>query len=145
MGLREQRATISKCASEYLRENIERLGIIKATVHTSVYTMHKFWARRSWIVFRKLMLILLFTRLGDIILDPFAGGGVKIMKHEIMPLNVELYGKAVKRLKEILEPIVAEACGGCGLSSRGAGDNEADLEVERATEAGRFKNESESR
>jgi hypothetical protein len=128
MGLQELRAIISKCAPENLREDIERLGIIKATVHTPVYTMHKFWARRPWIVFRKL--ILLFTRPGDIILDPFAGGGVtlveglitrrrviaidlnplavKIMKYEVMPLNVELYRKAVKRLKEILEPVAAE-------------------------------------
>ncbi|MFZ8791003.1 MAG: DNA methyltransferase [Thermosphaera aggregans] len=138
MGLQELRAIISKCAPEHLREDIERLGIIKATVHTPVYTMHKFWARRPWIVFRKL--ILLFTRPGDIILDPFAGGGVtlveglitrrrviaidlnplavKIMKYEVMPLNVELYRKAVKRLKEILEPIAAKLykakCPKCG-------------------------------
>jgi tRNA G10 N-methylase Trm11 len=138
MDFQEFKPIISKCASEELRKAIESFGVVKAVIHTPVYTMHKFWARRSWAVFRKIIQV--FTKPGDIILDPFAGGGVtlveglitkrkviavdlnplavKIMKHEVMPLNIELYKKAVERLREVIEPIAKELykvrCSKCG-------------------------------
>jgi DNA-directed RNA polymerase subunit M/transcription elongation factor TFIIS len=110
----------------------------RATVHTPVYTMHKYRARRSWAVFRRVIRV--FTRPGDVILDPFAGGGttlvegliarrrviavdlnplaVKIMKHEVAPLDVQAYGRAVGRLGEAVEPVARELykarCPRCG-------------------------------
>ena len=128
MNFREFTPVVSKCASEEIKKAIESFSIVKAVAHTPVYTMHKFWARRSWAVFRKIIQV--FTKPGDTILDPFAGGGVtlveglitkrkviavdlstlavKIMKHEVTPLNIELYKRAVERLREVVEPIAKE-------------------------------------
>jgi hypothetical protein len=75
---------INGCAPNEIAEKIKQLGVIKVSVHTPVYTMHKFWARRPWGVFRKI--ILMFTKPGDVILglysywgetvlDPFLGTG----------------------------------------------------------------------
>lgn len=117
---------------------LKTLGVIRGSQHTPAYTMHKFWARRSWIVFRTI--IERFTRPGDIILDPFAGGGVTlveglivrrkvvavdlnplacyIMRHEVEPLNIRDFEKAVFALKERLEPIMSKIyeakCPECG-------------------------------
>ncbi|MEM0482817.1 MAG: DNA methyltransferase [Nitrososphaerota archaeon] len=120
---------------------IDKLGVIESSVHTPVYQMHKFWARRPWKVFRKL--IQNFTREGDIILDPFAGGGVTlveglilrrrviavdlnplavwIMEHEVRPLDINKYLNGVKMLKRLIEPIERKyygincRCGGVGV------------------------------
>lgn len=51
---------------------------IEAKPHTPIYTMHKYFARRPWNVFREL--ISHYTARGDIILDPFCGGGVTIVE-----------------------------------------------------------------
>lgn len=100
--------------------------------------MHKYWARRPWKVFREL--IYAFTKPGDIILDPFAGGGVtpvegliarrkviavdlnplaiKIMRHEVEPLDVSSYLNAIRELSEALEPLASSLyslrCPRCG-------------------------------
>lgn len=129
---------VNEVAPEGLREKIVRFGVVRATVHTPVYVMHKFWARRPWKLFRKL--ILEFTNPGDIILDPFAGGGVtlvegliarrrvvavdlnplavKIMKHEVEPLDITSFKEAIKRLSSVIEPLAAELysvrCPDCG-------------------------------
>ncbi|GAB6945673.1 DNA methyltransferase [Vulcanisaeta sp. JCM 14467] len=134
----EYKPIISAEAPEELKEKIGKLGVIETSVHTPPYTMHKFWARRPWRVFREL--ITRFTKPGDIILDPFAGGGVtlvegliarrrviavdlnplavKIMKHEVKPLNMGLYKGALKRLAEVIEPVASEIyavrCPHCG-------------------------------
>lgn len=100
--------------------------------------MHKFWARRPWRVFRAL--IERFTDEGDIILDPFAGGGVtlveglisrrrvvavdlnplaaKIMHHEVAPLDIGEFVKALESLKLMVENLMnrlyAVRCPICG-------------------------------
>jgi len=51
---------------------------IEARPHTPIYMMHKYFARRPWNVFREL--ISHYTAPGDIILDPFCGGGVTIVE-----------------------------------------------------------------
>jgi adenine-specific DNA methylase len=115
-----------------------KIGIIKATAHTPPYTMHKFWARRPWAVFRRI--IELFSKPGDIVLDPFAGGGPTlveglilrrkvvaadlnplatfIMEHEVMPLDIEKFSSAIKKLEQELAPIMNELystnCEFCG-------------------------------
>jgi len=129
---------VSRCASEEVRRAIESFGVVRATVHTPVYTMHKYWARRSWAVFRRIVQV--FTKPGDVILDPFAGGGttlvegliarrrviaidvnplaVRIMRHEVAPLDIQAYRRAVRRLGEAVEPAARELykarCPRCG-------------------------------
>ncbi|MFI5448271.1 MAG: DNA methyltransferase [Candidatus Bathyarchaeia archaeon] len=51
---------------------------VEAKVHTPVYTMHKYFARRPWNVFNQL--ISHYSSPGDIVLDPFAGGGVTVVE-----------------------------------------------------------------
>lgn len=51
---------------------------IKAEPHSPPYMMHKFWARRPHNVFRDL--IAHYTKAGELILDPFCGGGVTIVE-----------------------------------------------------------------
>jgi len=51
---------------------------VEAKVHTPVYTMHKYFARRPWNVFNRL--IAYYSSPGDIVLDPFAGGGVTVVE-----------------------------------------------------------------
>ncbi len=52
--------------------------IVEAKPHTPVYTMHKYFARRPWNVFNEL--ISHYTSPGDIVLDPFCGGGVTVVE-----------------------------------------------------------------
>jgi len=51
-------------------------GLSKA--HTPVYTMHRYFARRPWNVFE--YLIKNYSRPGDIVYDPFCGGGVTVVE-----------------------------------------------------------------
>lgn len=51
---------------------------IEARPHTPVYKMHKYFARRPWNVFSEL--ISHYSSEGDIILDPFLGGGVTVIE-----------------------------------------------------------------
>jgi len=46
--------------------------------HTPIYRMHRYYARRPWSVFNEL--ILHYSNPGDIILDPFCGGGVTVVE-----------------------------------------------------------------
>jgi len=117
---------------------ISQLGVIEATVHKPVYTMHKFWARRPWSVFRRIIEV--FTRPGQIILDPFAGGGVTlveglimkrrvvavdlnplacfIMETEVRPLDLRKFEAAIEALRPKLEPVAVQlygtSCPRCG-------------------------------
>lgn len=51
---------------------------IVAKTHTPVYTMHRFFARRPYNVFETL--VKHYTNPGDIVLDPFMGGGVTVVE-----------------------------------------------------------------
>lgn len=51
---------------------------IEAKPHTPVYRMHKYFARRPWNVFSSL--INQYSSEGDIVLDPFCGGGVTVVE-----------------------------------------------------------------
>ena len=119
--------------SEWLKnpsaeERARELERVQAKMHSPPYLMHKFWARRPWTVFRRI--IGDFTRPRSIILDPFAGGGVTlveglilrrkvvavdlnplatfIMRHEVAPLDIPKFKKAVERIKASLEPVMNE-------------------------------------
>jgi 16S rRNA G966 N2-methylase RsmD len=49
-----------------------------AKPHTAVYRMHKYFARRPWNVFSHL--ITQYSTQGEVILDPFCGGGVTVVE-----------------------------------------------------------------
>jgi len=51
---------------------------IDAKPHSSVYMMHKYFARRPWNVFTEL--ISHYSSPGEIVLDPFCGGGVTVFE-----------------------------------------------------------------
>jgi SAM-dependent methyltransferase len=68
--------------------------ILEAQPHTPVYTMHKYFARRPWNVFREL--ISHYTSLGEIVLDPFCGGGVTVV--EALKLGRKVIGVDVNPL-----------------------------------------------
>jgi 16S rRNA G966 N2-methylase RsmD len=51
---------------------------VEASPHTAVYTMHKYFARRPWNVFREL--IAHYSSADETILDPFCGGGVTVVE-----------------------------------------------------------------
>ena len=61
--------------------------IVVARPHTPVYTMHRYFARRPWNVFQEL--VLHYTTAGDIVLDPFCGGGVTVVE------SLKLHRKAI--------------------------------------------------
>ncbi len=66
------------------REGIKRKPVkpleapVLAQPHTAIYKMHRYYARRPHNVFAKL--IEHYTNPGDIILDPFCGGGVTVVE-----------------------------------------------------------------
>lgn len=92
---------------------------IDAKPHSPVYTMHRYFARRPYNVFREL--IKHYTKQGDIILDPFCGGGVTVVEGmllkrkvvgvdinplatfvtemEVMPLDIKEFWSAYSSLK----------------------------------------------
>lgn len=51
---------------------------VEAKPHTPVYRMHRYFARRPYSVFREL--VKYYTKEGDIVLDPFCGGGVTVVE-----------------------------------------------------------------
>jgi SAM-dependent methyltransferase len=51
---------------------------VEAKPHTAVYRMHKYFARRPWNVFNEL--ISHYSSPGEIVLDPFCGGGVTVVE-----------------------------------------------------------------
>jgi len=64
---------------------------INAEKHTAVYKMHRYFARRSWKVFERL--VEHYSEEGDIILDPFCGGGVTVyesLKQRRRAIGVDL-------------------------------------------------------
>lgn len=77
---------------------------IKAKAHTDPYKIHRYFARRPWNVFKQL--IELYSNPGDIILDPFCGGGVtiyegiklsrKVIGFDLNPLSIFIVNNMVK-------------------------------------------------
>ncbi len=137
-GVSVPRPLVNPGAPKEYIERIMSLGVIRVSVHTPIYTMHKFWARRPWRVFREI--IARFTEPGDVILDPFAGGGVvlveglilrrrvvavdlsplavEIMRREVEPLDLDLFRRALEKLSRRVEPemrrLYATTCPRCG-------------------------------
>ncbi|MGD0177382.1 MAG: DNA methyltransferase [Candidatus Bathyarchaeia archaeon] len=111
--------------------------IVDAKPHTPVYTMHRYFARRPWNVFREL--VLHYSTIGDIVLDPFCGGGVTVVESlklgrkaigvdanplatyitemECKPLNLHSFQQALLRVSQKVELEISRLyrtkCGRC--------------------------------
>ncbi len=96
----------------------------EAKPHTPVYTMHKYFARRPWNVFSHL--VSNYSSPGDIVLDPFCGGGttvVESLKLRRRAVGVDLNRVAtyitemecrsldIKSLKDAYAQVIAKASG----------------------------------
>ncbi|MEM2939846.1 MAG: DNA methyltransferase [Candidatus Bathyarchaeia archaeon] len=114
LGVKRERKPISK--------------VVQAKPHSPVYTMHKFWARRPYNVFAEL--INHYSEPGDIVLDPFCGGGVTVVESlrlrrkvvgvdinplatyvtemEVRPLNIDRFWREFEKIRKKLEPEFSE-------------------------------------
>ena len=78
---------------------------LEAKTHTPPYKIHRYFARRPWNVFKQL--IELYSEKGDIILDPFCGGGVtvyegiklgrKVIGFDLNPLSTFIVRNMVRK------------------------------------------------
>ncbi|MBI4725673.1 hypothetical protein HY768_00345 [candidate division TA06 bacterium] len=110
---------------------------VLAEEHTPIYTMHRYFARRPHNVFS--YLIKHYTKPGDIILDPFCGGGVTVVeglklrrkvvgvdlnpmatfitKMEVMPVDLDLLEEGFKKVataaKEDILELYRTVCPKC--------------------------------
>jgi DNA modification methylase/ribosomal protein S27AE len=112
--------------------------VVQAKPHSPVYTMHKYWARRPHNVFYEL--ISHYSEPGDIVLDPFCGGGVTVVESlrlrrkvvgvdlnplatyitemEVRPLSIEVFWsefeKIKKRIGREISDLYRTSCPSCG-------------------------------
>lgn len=112
-----------------------------AKAHTPIYTMHRFFARRPHNVFESL--IKHYSNPGDIILDPFMGGGVTvaealrarrrvvgvdlnpiacfIVDAEVSPIKLsevsKAFSKVEKSVKVAINKLYKVTCDKCGKSA----------------------------
>jgi len=117
------------------------LKVVEAKQHSPVYMMHRYFARRPHNVFSEL--IKHYTEKGDIILDPFCGGGVTVVEGlllkrkvvgidinplatfvtemEIEPLDIDRFWKEYNRLREkvqaTMDYLYRTNCSRCSSSS----------------------------
>lgn len=79
-------------ALRYKKENVSSTDItplkrsVKAEGHTPQYKMHKYFARRPYNVFKHI--IKHYSSKGDVVLDPFCGGGVTVFEAAALERNV---------------------------------------------------------
>lgn len=66
--------------------------------HTPVYSMHRYFARRPWNVFE--FLIKHYSHPGDVVYDPFCGGGVSVV--EAMRLRRRAIGIDINPLAKFI-------------------------------------------
>ena len=112
-----------------------------AKPHTPVYRMHKYFARRPWNVFSHL--VTQYSTQGEIILDPFCGGGVTIVEAlklrrrvvgvdsnplatyitsmECAPADLPglgtAFGELSTRVADRLSSLYRTRCNGCGTTA----------------------------
>ena len=101
---------------------------IEAKTHPPIYTIHRYFARRPHNVFSEL--IRHYTQAGDVVLDPFCGGGVTVVESlalqrksigvdvnplaayvtrmQVLPINIDLLLGEYERLKTVLKPKMNE-------------------------------------
>ena len=83
---------------------------VEAKPHSPVYTMHKYFARRPWNVFREL--VSHYTSPGELILDPFCGGGVTVieslrLKRKVIGVDVNPIAAYVTRMEAMTVDVEA--------------------------------------
>lgn len=114
-------------------------GAVEAKPHTAVYKMHKYFARRPWNVFSEL--VAHYSSPGEVILDPFSGGGVTIVealrlrrraigvdvnplaiyvtRMEAQPLEIEQFMKTVamvaRNVRDRILSLYSTQCPNCKL------------------------------
>ena len=84
---------------------------LRAKVHTPPYKIHRYFARRPWNVFKQL--IELYSEKGDIVLDPFCGGGVtiyeglrlgrKVVGLDLNPLSIFIVKNMIRKVNNFHE------------------------------------------
>jgi putative DNA methylase len=72
--------------STEIRKSTKKFVSVKAMPHTPPYKIHRYFARRPWNLFSEL--IQHYSNQGDIVLDPFCGGGVTIYESIKLKRNV---------------------------------------------------------
>ena len=139
----------SRNIRDAVEEQVKREGIkpkpvkpleapVLAQAHTAIYKMHRYYARRPHNVFAKL--IEHYTNPGDIILDPFCGGGVTVVEGlklkrrvigvdinplatwvtrvEVEPVNLDLLENIFEEwfasVTKLIEPFFKTKCPKCG-------------------------------
>jgi SAM-dependent methyltransferase len=101
---------------------------MEAKPHTPVYRMHKYFARRPWNVFS--FLVSQYSSEGDIVLDPFSGGGVSIV--EAMKLRRKTVGIDVN---PIAVYVTRMECAPANLTELTSSFDELRARVERELES----------
>jgi len=93
------------------QQKTNRYSPVKALPHTAPYKIHKYFARRPWNVFKSL--IEAYSSPGDLILDPFCGGGVtvyeglrlgrKVVGCDLNPLSTFIVSNMIKQPRDFEE------------------------------------------
>jgi len=84
---------------------------VRAKAHTPPYKIHRYFARRPWNVFKQL--IELYSERGNIVLDPFCGGGVtiyeglrlgrKVIGLDLNPLSIFIVKNMIRKINDLHE------------------------------------------
>ncbi|MBM3283777.1 hypothetical protein FJY90_06065 [Candidatus Gottesmanbacteria bacterium] len=94
--------SIKKSEINHLNRQIPPLA------HTPMYNWHKFWSRKTWNVVSEFIKI--YTKEGEIVLDPFAGSGVvasealknkrRVIICDLLPVATEIARLTIKPVSE---------------------------------------------
>ena len=82
----------------------KKLKTVVAAPHTSPYKIHRYFARRPWNVFNEI--IRTYSKEGEIVLDPFMGGGVTI--YEGLSLGRKVVGYDLNPLSKFIVETMLE-------------------------------------
>lgn len=84
---------------------VKKLKTVVAAPHTPPYKIHRYFARRPWNVFNEI--IRTYSNDGEIVLDPFMGGGVTI--YEGVSLNRKVIGYDLNPLSKFIVETMLES------------------------------------
>ena len=84
---------------------VKKLKTVVAAPHTPPYKIHRYFARRPWNVFNEI--IRTYSNAGEIVLDPFMGGGVTI--YEGVALGRKVIGYDLNPLSKFIVETMLES------------------------------------